>query len=73
MLRAEDLSSANLAGNIVFSAIGFAAFIYGKKNSSWRAMILGGTLMVYPYFITETLGLYVIGTALTATLLFWRE
>ena len=36
-------------------------------------MIIGAALMAYPYFISGTFFLYLIGITLTAALYFWRE
>lgn len=58
---------------IIFGCIGFVAFIYGKKQASWKPLVIGIALMVYPYFFSGTLALYGVGTALTAVLYFWRE
>lgn len=66
-------SSWGLIGMIIFSGIGFIAFMYGKKNSEFQPMIVGIVLMVYPYFIRGTGILYLAGIALTALLYFWRE
>ena len=64
---------AKIAAYIIFGAIGFAAFAYGKKNMFWRTMVVGVALMAYPYFCSGTLTIYIIGIALTAALYFWRE
>jgi len=61
-------TAANLFGQILFGAIGLAAFIYGKKQSSFRAMLLGVAIMAYPYFVPETWLLYTIGGVLTVLL-----
>lgn len=66
-------SAAELFAAILFSTIGFAAFMYGKKAASWRPMILGVALMIYPYFISQIGLLYAIGCALCAALFFWRN
>ncbi len=58
---------------LIFGGIGFVAFIYGKKNSLYRAMILGIALNIYPYFISSTLWIYIVGIALTALLFIWRD
>ena len=63
----------NLIGGFLFSAIGFVAFIYGKKMTLWRPMVLGVALMIYPYFFTNTWLLYGIGSVLTAALFVWRS
>jgi hypothetical protein len=61
-------TAANLFGQILFGAIGLAAFIYGRKQSSFKAMLLGVAIMAYPYFVAETWLLYTIGGVLTALL-----
>lgn len=68
-----DFSAAKIFAWVIFGAIGFAVFLYGKKNKSFRPMIIGISLMVYPYFISGTFLLYFVGIALTAALYFWRE
>lgn len=67
------MSPANLIGSIIFGGIGLAAFIYGKKTSSLKSMMIGGALMVYPYVIPGTAALYAIGILLTACLFFFRD
>jgi len=72
-LQGSDFGWAKIAAYIIFGAVGFVAFIYGKKNAFWRPMVIGVALMAYPYFVSGTLMLYFIGVALTAALYFWRE
>ena len=64
-----SLTAANLFGQILFGPIGLAAFIYGKKQSSFKAMLLGVAISAYPYFVAETWLLYAIGGVLTVLLL----
>ena len=64
---------SNLIGGGLFGIIGFSAFIYGKKGKSAKLMIIGLALMIYPYFFPNTVLLYLVGTALTAALYFWRD
>jgi len=63
----------NILSGFVFGVIGWFAFIHGKKEKSWRPMVIGVALMVYPYFISNTLLAILIGIALTAALYFWRD
>ncbi len=70
---ASDLDPIKLAAYFIFGAVGFVAFTYGKKNTYWRPMAIGIALMVYPYFISGTVAIYLIGIVLTAALYFWRE
>lgn len=62
-----------LIGGFLFGGIGFAAFVYGKKNSALRPLVIGLLLMFYPYFIRTTAALYIVGAVLTAALYFFRE
>ena len=50
---------------IVFGAIGMASFVNGKRQSSWVPMALGIALMGFPYLVSETIPLFLIGTVLT--------
>ena len=56
---------ANLFGSIIFSAIGMAAFVYGKKAGRLNPMLFGAALLIYPYFVSQTWLLYAIGIGLT--------
>ena len=73
LLQANDFSAVKIFACTIFGAIGFVAFIYGKKNKFFRPMIIGIALMAYPYFISGTFFLYFVGIVLTAALYFWRE
>ncbi len=68
-----DFSGALLVGNLLFSSVGFVAFIYGKRMNVWRPMLIGLVLMAYPYFVADTLMLFGIGACLCASLFAFRE
>ena len=68
-----DLSAANLIGNLLFGAIGFVAFAYGKRMTLWKMMFCGLALMIYPYFIANTVAMYVAGTVGSVALFFLRD
>ena len=59
-----------LVGGFMFGMIGTGAFIYGKKEAKAKPMLIGITLMVFPYFVRGTPLLYVIGLVLCAALYF---
>lgn len=65
--------AAYWVGNILFSGIGFVAFVYGKKQTQWRLVFIGIALMTYGYFVPNTVIMYVIGFVLTAALFALRE
>ncbi len=68
-----SISGASLFGGIIFGAVGLAAFIYGKKQASFKPMLIGILLMVFPYFISNTVIVFVIGSLLIAALFVFRD
>ena len=58
---------------IIFGAIGFGVFIYGKKERSVKPLVVGIALMGYPYFVNNTFWLYAVGVGLCLLLYFWRD
>ena len=64
---------AILFGSLLFGIIGMAAMIYGKKTVQWKPMLIGVALMVFPYLVSGTWQLWVIGCALTAGLFLFRD
>ncbi len=64
---------AGLLGGLLFSGIGFIALTYGRSRGGMRAMGIGAILIVYPYFIPNTVVLYVVGIALVAALFLFRD
>lgn len=64
---------AYIAGAILFSILGFAAYRHGKKASLKTFKWLGIALMLYPYAITDTVWLYVVGAALCLGLYAYRK
>ncbi|MBP9855118.1 MAG: amino acid transport protein [Candidatus Omnitrophica bacterium] len=65
--------AASFIISLIFGSVGFVAFVYGKKNSEYKPMIIGIILMAYPYFISEIWAMTGIGIALTAALFIWRD
>lgn len=65
-------TTAELLAGLIFGSIGSVAFIYGKRRELWKPMFTGLALMVYPYFVADTVTLYGIGTLLSASLVLSR-
>ena len=65
--------AANLIAAFLFGAVGFVAFAYGKKQGSFKPMVIGAILLVYPYFISNTIALYAVGIILTSALFVFRD
>jgi hypothetical protein len=57
-------SVSYIVGAIVFGMIGFVAYRYGKSMSIPATKWIGVALMLYPYAISATWLLYVVGAAL---------
>ena len=56
----------NLLVSLIFSTIGAAYFLYGKKQSEVSFMLAGGLLCIYPYVVTGVTGMFIIGMVLMA-------
>ena len=62
------MNTANILASVIFGSIGFGAFIYGKKQSDLKALVVGVILMVYPYFVSNPIALFGVGVVLTVLL-----
>ncbi len=54
----------SLLWGMLFGSFGLGFFSYGKKQKHTVALLCGIALMVFPYFVTDTLWLVVIGLVL---------
>ncbi len=70
---ASAFSMAKIIAWLIFGAIGFGVFIYGKKERSFKPLVVGIALMGYPYFVNSTFWLYAAGAGLCLLLYFWRD
>ena len=52
---------AGLLWGVLFSAVGLGFFVYGKKQKAVVPLCCGITLMVFPYFVSNTALLVIIG------------
>jgi hypothetical protein len=68
-----NFSTASLIGGFVFGSIGFVAFAYGKRMNLWKLMFCGLALMIYPYFVANTVAMIVIGVVGSLALPFLRD
>ena len=59
-------SEAWLLWGVVFGSIGLAYFVYGKKQQRFVPLLCGIALMAFPYFISNTVLLVVVGLVLSA-------
>jgi hypothetical protein len=55
-----------LLWGMLFGSCGLGFFIYGKKQKKIVPLVCGLALMIFPYFVANTILLVVIGIALIA-------
>ena len=63
-------SPAYLLGSILFGIFGYIALRHGRKSSKIDMTIAGVALMVYPYAVSQTWVLWVVGVALSGWVYF---
>lgn len=61
-----------LLWGLLFGSIGLGFFVYGKKQKAVVPMVCGLALMIYPYFISNTIVLVASGAMLIAVPYFVR-
>ncbi len=66
------MNASTLLWELLFSSIGFAFFVYGRKQRAVVPLVCGIALMIYPYFIPNVTALVAIGIALAAIPYFLR-
>lgn len=66
-------SPAYIAGAIIFSILGMVAYMVGKRTQEATTKWLGVALMFYPYAVSDTVMLYVVGAALCAAIMWARR
>jgi hypothetical protein len=57
-------STAYLIGLVIFGIAGYVTYRYGKKMSTPATKWIGIALMLYPYAISATWLLYIVGAGL---------
>lgn len=62
------MDTAWLMWSGLFSLIGAAVFMYGRRQRRAAPTLVGAALMLYPYFVATTFGLVGIGALLLAGL-----
>jgi hypothetical protein len=66
------LDTSTLLWGVLFSSIGLAFFVYGKRQKMIVPLFCGIALMVFPYFVSNTVLLVLVGLALIAVPYFVR-
>ena len=66
------MQTAVLLWGLLFGSIGLGFFIYGRRQRAVVPLVCGLVLMVFPYFISNTILLVSVGVALVALPYFVR-
>lgn len=59
--------TAQLVWGLIFGSIGFAFFLYGKKQRAIVPLVAGIALCVFPYFVSNVYLLVFAGIGLMAS------
>ena len=60
------MSESWLLWGLLFGSIGLGFFVYGKKQKAVVPMVCGLALMIFPYFVSNTIVLVASGAMLIA-------
>jgi hypothetical protein len=63
-----DLDFGSLFSSFLIGTIGFGIFLYGKKAGSALPLAIGAILMIYPYFISNTIAVWAVAALLIGIL-----
>jgi hypothetical protein len=68
----SSLDISSLLWGLLFGSIGLGFFIYGKQQKTVVPLVCGLCLMVFPYFVSNTILLVAIGIILMVLPYFLR-
>lgn len=63
----EMWNSATIFASLIWGTIGVAYFVYGKKQSSWPAMVVGVLMVATAYFAASVWVMSAISVATMVT------
>jgi hypothetical protein len=66
------VDTSSLLWGLLFGSIGIGFLIYGRKQGAVVPLICGLSLMIFPYFVSDTILLITVGIMLIAIPYFVR-
>jgi len=60
------VDTASLLWGVLFGSVGLGYFLYGKNQKALVPALFGVVLMIFPYFVSSTLLMVVVGLGLMA-------
>jgi len=67
-----NLETSSLLWGLLFGSIGLGFLIYGRKQRAVVPLVCGLGLIIFTYFVTNTILIVAIGVALMAIPYFFR-
>jgi hypothetical protein len=67
------MNSSQILWGLLFGTVGMGFFVYGRKQQAAVPLVCGLALMVFPYFVSNSVYLVLIGVALMAVPYFVRS
>ena len=68
----RSLDTSSLLWGLLFGSIGLGFFVYGRRQKRVVPLACGVALMIFPYFVSNTTLLVMLGLALIAIPYFVR-
>jgi hypothetical protein len=66
------MNTATLIWGVLFGSIGLGFFVYGRRQKTVVPLFTGLALMIFPYFVSNSILLVALGVALMAIPYFLR-
>ena len=66
------MNTSTLLWGLLFGSIGLGFFVYGRRQKMIVPLACGVALMIYPYFVSNTILLVIVGVGLIAIPYFVR-
>jgi hypothetical protein len=66
------MDTSSLLWGLLFGSIGLGYLVYGRRQKAVVPLVCGLALMIYPYFVSNTLVLVALGLVLMAIPYFIR-
>jgi hypothetical protein len=60
------MNTSSLLWGLLFGSIGLGFFVYGRKQKVVVPLVCGVALMIFPYFVSNTVLLVALGVVLIA-------
>jgi hypothetical protein len=66
------MDTSSLLWGLLFGSVGLGFFVYGRRQKTVAPLACGVALMIFPYFVSNTILLVMLGVTLIAIPFFVR-